>query len=199
MKNNSVSLPQFGLLPRSISLPPSDIMLRLLFACLLMAVTFTSAAPAQSRYVGRPVLIDSRFAATESRYSIERRVFELVNQERINNGRKPLEWIENAAEAARFHSANMAASSFLGHADLGGKKVHDRADQFGLSDWRRIGENVAWISGYDDPAARVVYCWMNSASHRKNMLDSKFRESGLGLAVTDKGKYYFTQVFVSRK
>ncbi|MEO7659119.1 MAG: CAP domain-containing protein, partial [Pyrinomonadaceae bacterium] len=78
-------------------------------------------------------------------------------------------------------------------------KVDDRADQFGLNDWRRIGENIAWVMGHADPAVRVVECWMRSPGHRNNILDSNFREAGLGLAVANDGKYYFTQVFVKRK
>ena len=128
---------------------------------------------------------------------MERRVFGLVNQEREANGLRPLVWIEKAATVARFHSNSMATSGFLGHRDMAGKKVSDRADQFGLSNWTQIGENVVWISGYEDPAARAVYCWMKSSGHRKNILDRKYSETGLGLSIGDDGKYYFTQVFVS--
>ncbi len=131
--------------------------------------------------------------------SLESKVFELANLERFAKGLGPLAWNEKAALAARSHSGNMASADFLGHEDLLGNNVADRVARYGLDDWRRIGENVAWLTGYDDPAARVVFRWMASPGHRDNMLESKWRETGVGLVVSPKGKYYFTQVFVLRK
>jgi uncharacterized protein YkwD len=130
--------------------------------------------------------------------SIEHRVFDLINDERIKNGLQPLIWTDKSAITARFHSANMSQTSYFSHKDLIGNRVEDRLNKFGVTDWRMAGENIAWISGYDDPTARVVESWMNSPGHRKNILQPKYRESGIGLAITDDHKFYFTQVFVSR-
>ncbi|MFT3746157.1 MAG: CAP domain-containing protein [Pyrinomonadaceae bacterium] len=128
----------------------------------------------------------------------ELRVFDLVNEERKKLGIQPLIWNEKAASAARSHSDDMAGSGYLSHSDLFGGKPDDRVAKAGLNDWRRLGENIAWVSGHADPLTRVVECWMNSPGHRENMLNPKFRESGLGMTVTNDGKSYFTQVFVSR-
>lgn len=134
---------------------------------------------------------------TESALSLERRVFVLVNREREASGVRPLMWIEKAANVARFHSNSMANSNFLGHRDMAGDRVADRANRFGLSNWDQIGENVVWISGYEDPAVRAVYRWMQSSGHRQNLMDRRYSETGLGVSVGRDGKYYFTQVFVS--
>ncbi len=197
MKINQSALSQ----PRSPSrlqgLPLFDQLLILIFAAALIGFAATGVVTARTVNEGSHNVFSSSTISGESSYSIERRAFDLINQERVKNDRKPLRWIEKAAAAARFHSANMARGSFLGHRDLEGTMVDDRADRFGLSNWSQIGENVAWISGYEDPAARAVFSWMRSAGHRKNIMESKYRETGLGLAIGNDGKYYFTQVFVA--
>lgn len=135
--------------------------------------------------------------SVESLRAAEMRVFDLINQEREENGVRPLVWTEKAAAVARIHSDNMAQLGFFSHEDLDGRMVSERADRNGLSKWRQIGENIAWISGYDDPAARAVEGWMKSPGHRRNILDPKYSETGIGLSVAGSGRVYFTQVFVS--
>lgn len=200
MKNYSYSRPRLSPLPRLKDLPPSNSFLYLICALLLLVFGFSGTAQAQTANM---YLIDAAFTVpakeSERASSLEFRVFELVNAERIKNGRDALVWVEQAAAVARFHSVDMAQFDYLSHADTLGRNVDKRADKLGLNDWRLIGENIAWLSGYADPAARVVQSWMNSPGHRQNILQSKFREGGIGMALTPAGKYYFTQVFVSRK
>jgi uncharacterized protein YkwD len=140
----------------------------------------------------------SRSVSAPSSASIERRVFALINEERAKFGRSQLAWLDPAASSARFHSNDMAVNKFFGHVDLNGKRAAARADQFGISDWRSVGENIAWLSGGDDVATRVVRLWMESPGHRDNILNRSFRESGVGIASSGDGKMYITQVFILR-
>jgi uncharacterized protein YkwD len=137
--------------------------------------------------------------AIESNYSLERRVFDLVNNERVGNGRGMLVWSDQVAAIARFHSNDMAENSYFSHEDRQGNRLIKRADHLGLSNWRDIGENISWLTGFEDPVRRAVEGWMNSAGHRENILNPSYRESGIGVAVSTDGKYYFTQIFVRRK
>jgi len=69
--------------------------------------------------------------------------------------------------------------------------------------WTYIGENIAW--GQNTPA-EVVAAWMNSPSHRANILNVKFTEIGIGYI---KGNYplnekgligsgiYWSQLFIN--
>lgn len=143
-----------------------------------------------------------KFETSKTSYAtaanLERMVFELINQKRAENGLLPLIWSVRAAEVARLHSNDMAANNFFGHSGLDGKRVEDRADRMGLRSWRRIGENIAYNRGYSEPAARVVESWMRSPGHRNNILNSRWKETGIGIAVTTSGTYYFTQVFLLR-
>jgi uncharacterized protein YkwD len=45
----------------------------------------------------------------------------------------------------------------------------------------------------------AVERWMKSPKHRENLLSSRWKESGIGIAVTGNGTYYFTEVFLLRK
>ncbi|MCW5958734.1 MAG: CAP domain-containing protein [Pyrinomonadaceae bacterium] len=131
---------------------------------------------------------------------LEREAFRLLNEKRVQNGLKPVEWNEDVARVARVHSANMALNNFFSHQGLDGLMVNDRADSLGIRDWRSIGENIAYNRGYENPVEFAVLRWMQSQSHRENLLSSKWKETGVGVAVAADGKtYYFTQVFVVRK
>lgn len=131
--------------------------------------------------------------------SVEQTVFNLINQKRAELGLKPLIWNDDLEKIARGHSENMAEYDFFSHRGLDGKAVSDRADSAGLSKWRSIGENIAFNRGYADPIAKAVDLWLNSPSHKNNLLSATWKESAVGVAITEDGSYYFTQVFLLRK
>ncbi len=152
----------------------------------------------------RPRLMDeTREAAVASSVivntkELERVAFELLNQRRQENGLQTLVWNEQVAAVARTHSQNMAEFKFFGHRGMDRKLVSDRADQMQVGRWRAIGENIAYNRGYKDPVEKAVDNWLNSQSHRHNLLNSEWQESAVGVAVADDGSYYFTQVFLRK-
>jgi uncharacterized protein YkwD len=131
--------------------------------------------------------------------TFEREVFQLINKKRVEMNLPELEWSEETAKVARFHAENMAKFGFFSHVGLDGKMVDERADYFGVKKWRAIGENIAYIRGYEKPTEVAVEKWLLSASHRENLLSSRWKETGIGIAVTDNGTFYFTQVFLQRR
>ncbi len=58
-------------------------------------------------------------------------------------------------------------------------------------DWQRIGENV----GVGPDAADVQRAFMASDTHRANILDARFTDLGVGVAVAANGRVYVAQVF----
>lgn len=130
---------------------------------------------------------------------IEREVFELLNTVRRGKGLTKLEWNDDVAAVARIHSQNMAKEKFFSHRGTDGSMVDDRADRVGLGAWRSIGENIAYMRGYDNPAELAVQKWMESTAHRNNLLGPNWTESAVGVAITADGTYYLTQVFLFRK
>jgi uncharacterized protein YkwD len=201
MKNTFLAQKPSGFIPRLKSLSLSDILPNLYVLAVLLLLALTAhIASAQSIATNfRPSYepgARSREVATLA--SLERRVFDLVNQERVRAGKPALVWLDRVATVARYHSTNMSTNNFFSHVDPQGRRSGKRADQLGVSDWKQIGENIAWLSG-SDPAARVVRSWMQSPGHRDNIMNGAYRESGIGLSIAADGKYYFTQVFVRRR
>lgn len=130
---------------------------------------------------------------------LERKAFEITNQKRKENGLPPIIWSEDMAKVARLHSESMAKHKYFSHAGLDGSMVNDRADSLGFSNWRAIGENIAYNRGYENPVEFACQRWMQSQSHRDNILNPRWKEAGIGVAVTADGTYYFTQVFILKK
>jgi uncharacterized protein YkwD len=123
----------------------------------------------------------------------------MINAERAKNGLSELEWSETVAAVARLHSEDMARVQFFSHRGSDGSMVDDRADRLGLGTWRSIGENIAYMRGYDDPAELAVQKWLESPAHRKNLLGPNWKESAVGVAMTADGTYYLTEVFLFRR
>ena len=134
----------------------------------------------------------------EKTAKLENLVFQLTNKSRAENGLPRLEWSEKAAQAAQLHSNNMAAENFFSHIGLDGQRVDRRLDSVGIKNWLGVAENIALNAGYDDPARQAVNAWMKSPSHRGNLLNSRWQETGIGISVAKNGTFYFTQVFVQK-
>ena len=153
--------------------------------------------------LGRPRIAPDKPAGVKASVivntiSLERTAFDLLNQKRVENGLQSLPWDEQLAAVARLHSQNMADFNFFSHRGLDNKMVSDRADDAGMGRWRAIGENIAFNRGYQDPISKAVELWLDSTSHRRNLLDSNWKETAVGIAVTADGSYYLTQVFLKK-
>ena len=131
--------------------------------------------------------------------SLERQAFVLVNKKREQNGLSSLEWSDQLEAVARLHSDNMAEYQFFSHKGLDNKYVSQRADDAHVGSWRSIGENIAFMRGYKDPVEEAVDLWLDSPSHRHNLMDPNWKESAIGVGVSQDGSFYFTQVFLTRK
>lgn len=107
---------------------------------------------------------------------LERRVIDLTNQRRAENGCPPLAANNRLHAAALGHSIDMATQDYFSHTSLDGSSMSDRIDRQGYG-WRRLAENIA--AGYPSPEA-VVEGWMNSPGHRANILNCDLTEIGVG-------------------
>lgn len=130
--------------------------------------------------------------------SDERRAFDLANAERRARGESSLVWDAELTRMARLHSENMARQNFFDHTNPQGENMTMRARACGVCGWSAIAENIAYNSGYADPAAFAVERWLASPKHRANMLRDGFTHSGVGVARAADGRVFFTQVFVTR-
>ena len=92
------------------------------------------------------------------------------------------------AAVARAHSADMRDRGYSSHNNPDGESPFDRAEQAGLS---ARAENIA--RGQDDAKA-VMNAWMNSAGHRRNILNCDLTRLGVGVAEGSGGPWW-TQLF----
>ncbi|KAK9722366.1 hypothetical protein K7432_002714 [Basidiobolus ranarum] len=111
----------------------------------------------------------------------------LVNEQRQQNGGKPLKLDNNLVQAAQKHTDYQARVGQMTH-DEPGRPLSTRVTETGFK-WSAIGENVAM--GYTS-IELVMEGWMNSAGHRRNILNPQFTSFGSGYVANGN---YWTQVF----
>ncbi len=125
---------------------------------------------------------------------LEQRVLELTNQRRRAHGCTPLRHSVPLRRAARGHTVEMALAGVMSHQLPGEPKFSTRITRAGYTGWRLVAENVA--RGFSGPAA-VVRAWMNSPGHRRNILNCRLRDLGVGVVLQD-GQLWWTQDFGRR-
>lgn len=121
-------------------------------------------------------------------------VVDLTNDERVDNNAVPLQRNATLDEAARMKAEHMAKNEYFSHYSPDGVSPWYWFDEAGYV-YAHAGENLA-IHFTD--SSEVVEAWMKSPTHRKNIVDSKYTEIGVGTA---KGEYegyetvYVVQLF----
>ena len=128
----------------------------------------------------------------------ESEIFALVNEQRRRGGLKALEWDDELARLARDYSGKMARGGFFDHHDSEGKTVVERAEHARIKDWAKIGENLFYCEGTDKFSRLAVRGWMESPTHKDNILDRDWNRSGIGIYEARDGGIYVTQVFIER-
>ncbi|XID90886.1 CAP domain-containing protein [Paenibacillaceae bacterium WGS1546] len=116
----------------------------------------------------------------------ERQVFDLTNAFRAKNGIDPLQWDAKAALTARKHSKDMDERDYFSHTNPDGLTPFDRMTADGIV-YSAAAENIA--NGFTNALA-VHHGWLNSAGHRRNMLNDALQRLGVGAYDT-----YYTQKF----
>jgi uncharacterized protein YkwD len=110
----------------------------------------------------------------------------LVNRERARHGERPLHWSDQLIGAAQAHTQSMASAGYFAHSGGHGSTPLARMRRFGYIYSSRlgfeIGENIGWGSLWLGTPRAVVAAWMASAGHRANILDGRFRDTGIGVS-----------------
>ena len=124
---------------------------------------------------------------------LEKMVLKVSNDTRRAHGLAPLSHDSALATLARLHSSDMLEHNYFSHKNASGCNSTCRMTESGYA-WEKMGENIHMMSGYnysvEESAKKIVRDWMNSPSHRANLLNPKFTHVGLGVA--QKGDTYYT-------
>lgn len=109
----------------------------------------------------------------------------LLNEQRAAYGLAPLTASAPLADTAAKYSAYMVSDEHFAHQDESGHNVVWRVlqtDPNAADEWDVIGENLGWGTyGMATPRA-MVNGWMNSPTHRDNILYAPFDKIGVGVA-----------------
>lgn len=105
-------------------------------------------------------------------------VVDLTNEERDDVAARPLQRNEALDAAAQLKAEHMARNQYFAHYSPDGTTPWHWFDEAGYV-YAHAGENLA-IHFTD--SAEVVEAWMNSPTHRANIVDGKFTEIGVGTA-----------------
>lgn len=134
-------------------------------------------------------------STTVSTATLEQKIHVQINNYRATKGKPPLTLNTTITKQARLHSQNMAARKVpFGHQGFS-QRVSAIASVFPIM---AAAENVAYNWGHSDPATVAVRGWINSPGHRFN-IEGNYNLTGIGVAKSANGAYYFTQIFIRRR
>lgn len=129
----------------------------------------------------------TKFPSINKLENLREEILLLVNNERDKIGLPPLCRNKKLDEIALLHSLDLDLCRTLSHSSCDGRTLTDRLNSISYQ-YDNAGENVAWNQR---TSQQVMNSWMNSPGHRENILNSKFKNIGIGLS----NNYYWTQVF----
>lgn len=146
------------------------------------------AKPAQQ---AKPVqTAPSTYAGSSGYDSYINEVIALVNQQRANNGVAPLTQNASINQLAKVRAEE--AAQVWSHTRPDGRKWSTVFTDYGVSSSAR-GENIAY--GQRTPQA-VVDAWMNSKTHRDNLLEPKFTKITMWV-YNNNGTLFWEQLFTN--
>lgn len=99
-----------------------------------------------------------------------------TNRQRGQLDQTPLKLNEQLSQAARDKAEDMARNNYWSHISPEGQEPWEFIDETGYA-YLKAGENLAY--GFMS-SRQTVNGWMNSPTHRDNMLDADFQEVGFG-------------------
>ena len=150
--------------------------------------------------VAVPAVADVRVERA-SAAAVQQRVLELVNDARARGRRCGNEYFPAASalkisaqlrDAAGAHARDMATRGYFDHRSPDGKAPKDRVLGTGYKP-RLSGENIAFGP---ESAEEAVAGWLASAGHCANIMDGRFRDTGIAVATgRKKGHHYWVQTF----
>lgn len=122
------------------------------------------------------VTLPYKVATSRPRPELEAKMLDLVNQERLKTGLRPLAPDPELTEVARRHSADMFARGYFAHDTPEGLSPFDRMKKANIR-FLTAGENLALA-----PTLQVAHTGlMNSPGHRANILNKDFGRVGIGI------------------
>lgn len=110
----------------------------------------------------------------------------LVNRERAAQGERRLTPDVRLQHAAQAHTDNMAYRDYFEHVGPRGdtplSRIRASGYLYSSQVSYEVGENIGWGTLWEGTPEAVVAAWMASPGHRANILDARFRSTGIGVS-----------------
>lgn len=152
-----------------------------------------------SKYVKQADEVESTGAGefteeiTSSLTEDEKEILELINNERANNGLNPLQIDDDLQNIVRIKAQDMVDNDYFAHESptYGSPFEMMKSNQI---TYRTAGENIA---GNSDNK-KAVEAWMNSESHKNNILNNSYNYTGIAVVSSSKYGKIFVQMFIGK-
>jgi uncharacterized protein YkwD len=132
--------------------------------------------------------------------NIQRLALILANGDRVTDGLPPMSIDPVLSQAAQYHAEDMLRRNYFSHYSLEGESPADRLAAAGRQGFP--AENIAMT---EDRRIRRVqpqtietfqHQWMNSAGHRRNLMNPNYVRFGYGFAIDlSSGRVFAVQMF----
>lgn len=116
-------------------------------------------------------------------------ILKAINEQRSLRNLVTLNTNNILGAAAQSKTDDMQLRHYFAHVDPDGHYIWDKIVALGYTPYLQLGENLA-IEFYDTDS--LVSAWMNSPTHRENLLNQGFKDQGMGLTFSDsaQGQYH---------
>jgi uncharacterized YkwD family protein len=125
--------------------------------------------------------------------SDELEVFNLINEQRTQNGLKALKIDAEVQRVARIKAQDMVDNNYFSHNSPTYGSPFNMLNNFRIA-YNTAGENIAGNSSN----SAAVTAWMNSSGHRANILNSSFNYTGIGVVNGSKYGKIYVQMFIGK-
>lgn len=125
--------------------------------------------------------------------SDEQEVFNLINQQRTQNGLAALVIDDEVQNVARIKARDMVEKNYFSHTSPTYGSPFDMLKSFGVS-YKAAGENIAGNSSNSG----AVNAWMNSSGHKANILSNSYNYTGIGVVSSPKYGKIYVQMFIGK-
>jgi uncharacterized protein YkwD len=124
--------------------------------------------------------------------------YDLINQSRLGEGLTPYGWAPELTASAQRHADDLAAHQLASHTGSDESTAAQRIAEANYGAWEDgsvTGENF-WV-GFGSVQEALDW-FMDDPTHRDNILNSRYREVGIGVASDSEGRLYYVLDFGAR-
>ena len=121
----------------------------------------------------------------------EKIIFELLNKARTDAGLPKLSSDATLFKVARLKAQDMVKNSYFSHNSPTYGSPFAMMKKYGVS-YKVAGENIAGNPSLQD----AVTSWLNSATHKQNILSNSYNYIGIGIEKSDTYGYVISTMFI---